>query len=166
MSGSVGLAVKKFLLSYSYEPGNQPEPAFSQGTHEIQLGLRLGDLKKFRRVAPALRSTLRAQTAQHSARFKQEIPNLHQVQTATTQATKKYYVVIKVFPDFTSADQFKKELRGQKFNADLFYYEKDRKYYVHIFETEKSAEAFEEVRNLKNYTKLKEARVLTVEPKK
>ena len=108
MSGSVGLAVKKFLLSYSYEPSNQPEPAFSQGTHEIQLCLRLGDLKKFRRVAPVLRSSLRAQTAQRSARFKQEIPNLHQVQTATTQATKKYYVVIKVFGDFTSADQFKK----------------------------------------------------------
>ncbi len=166
MSGSVGLAIKKFLLSYSYEPGNQPEPAFSQGTHEIQLGLRLGDLKKFRRVTPVLRSTLRPQTEQRSARFKQEIPDLHEVLPTAPEASKKYYVVIKVFGDFTSADRFKKELRGQKLNAQLFYYEKDRKYYVHIFETEKSSEAFEEVRNLKTFTKLKEARVLTVEPKK
>lgn len=166
MSGSLGLSISKFLLSYSYEPGNQPEPAFSQGTHEIQLGLRLGSLKKFRRATPSLRSTLRPQTEQHSARFKQEIPSLHEVQKTTTEAKKKYYVVIKVFGDFTSADRFKKEMRDQKYNAQLFYYEKDRKYYVHIFETEKSAEAFEEVRNLKTFTKLKEVRVLTVEPKK
>ena len=71
-----------------------------------------------------------------------------------------------MFSDFTSADEFKRELIGQKFNAQLFYYEKDRKYYVHIFETEKSAEAFEEVRNLKAFTKLKGARVLTVDPPK
>src|SRR5690606_31508534 len=30
MSGSVGLSFSKFLLSYSYEPGSQPECAFSQ----------------------------------------------------------------------------------------------------------------------------------------
>lgn len=165
MSGSLGLAISKFLLSYSYEPGNQPEPAFSQGTHEIQLGLKLGDLKKFRKKAPVLRSALRQQTELHSARFKQELPALHGVQTAGA-ATKKYYVVIKVFTDFTTADQYKKELRDQKYNAQLLYYEKDRKYYVHIFETEKSSEAFEEVRNLKNFTKLKTAKVLTIDIKK
>ena len=165
MSGSVGLAFKKFLMSYSYEPGNQPEPAFSQGTHEIQLGLRLGELKTFRRNAPVLRSSLRTQSALHSARFKQEIPPLHGVQV-TSEAKTKYYVVIKVFTDFTSADKYKKELRDQKFNASLFYFEKDRKYYVHVFETEKSSEAFEEVRNLKAFTKLNTARVLTVEAKK
>jgi hypothetical protein len=37
---------------------------------------------------------------------------------------------------------------------------------VHILETEKAAEAHQEVRNLKTYTKLKTARVLTIEPKK
>ena len=165
MSGSLGLSFKKFLMSYSYEPGNQPEPAFSQGTHEIQLGLRLGELKTFRRNAPVMRSSLRTQTALHSARFKQEIPPLHGVQV-TSEAKTKYYVVIKVFTDFTSADKYKKELRDQKFNANLFYFEKDRKYYVHVFETEKSSEAFEEVRNLKAFTKLNTARVLTVEAKK
>jgi type IX secretion system PorP/SprF family membrane protein len=166
MTGSLGISVSKFLLSYSYEPGNQPEPAFSQGTHEIQIGLRLGDLKKLRRPAPVFRSTLRTQAAQHSARFKQEIPPLDHGIQQINAPTSKYYVVVKVFTDFTGADQYKKELRDDKFNAQVFYYEKDRKYYVHIFETEKSAEAFEEVRNLKTYTKLKEARVLTVEAKK
>ncbi|MEX2233150.1 MAG: PorP/SprF family type IX secretion system membrane protein [Cyclobacteriaceae bacterium] len=166
MSGSLGLAISKFLLSYSYEPGNQPEPAFSQGTHEIQLGLKLGSVKSFRKKSPVLLSRLRQQAAQHSSRFKQEVPPLNNAVQLSTVAKTKHYVVVKVFTDFTSADKYKKELRDEKFNANLFYYEKDRKYYVHILETEKSADAHQEVRNLKTYTKLNTARVLTIEPKK
>lgn len=166
MSGSLGIAFSKFLLSYSYEPGNQPEPAFSQGTHEIQLGLKLGSLKTFRKKSPVLLSRLRQQAVQHSSRFKQEVPPLNSAVQLTTVAKTKYYVVIKVFADFTSADKYKQELRDDKFNANVFYYEKDRKYYVHVLETEKAPEAHQEVRNLKTYTKLNTARVLTIEPKK
>jgi type IX secretion system PorP/SprF family membrane protein len=166
MSGSLGLAISKFLLSYSYEPGNQPEPAFSRGTHEVQLGLRLGEIKTFRKKSAVLLSKLRQQTQQRSSRFKQEIPPLNNTIQLTTVAKTKYYVVVKVFTDFTAADKYKRELRDEKFNANLFYYEKDRKYYVYVLETEKSSEAHQEVRNLKAYTKLNTARVLTIEPKK
>jgi hypothetical protein len=166
MTGSLGFSFSKFLLSYSYEPGNQPEPAFSQGSHEIQLGLKLGPLKSYRRKTPVLLSRLRQQTETHSSRFKQEVPPLNSGVQLTTVAKTKYYVVIKVFPDFTAADKYKQELRNEKFNANVFYYERDRKYYVHILETEKASEAHQEVRNLKTYTKLKTARVLTIEPKK
>lgn len=166
MSGSMGIAIKKFLLSYTYEPGNQPEPAFSQGTHEIQLGLKLGARKTFRKKLPQLRSRLGQQPQVRSPRFKQEIPPLNSTIQRTTVAATKYYVVVKVFADFTSADKYKLELRREKFNAELFYYEKDRKYYVHVFETEKSAEAHQEARNLKAYTKLKAARVQAIEKKK
>lgn len=165
LSGSLGVAFKKFLLSYSYEPGSQPEPAFSQGTHEIQLGLKLGTLKAFRKKSPVLLSRLRQQTALRTSRFKQEIPPLNSTIQRATVDKSKYFVVVKVFTDFTSADKYKQELRGEKFNANLFYYEKDRKYYVHVFETEKSSEAHQEVRNLKTYTTLNTARVLTIEPK-
>ena len=166
LSGSLGLAFSKFLLSYSYEPGNQPEPAFSQGTHEIQLGLKLGTLKSFRKKSPVLLSRLRQQAAEHSSRFKQEVPPLNSgIQRSTVEKT-KHYVVVKVFTDFTAADKYKRELRDEKFNANVFYYEKDRRYYVHILETEKSGDAHQEVRNLKTYTKLRTARVLTIEPKK
>ncbi len=166
MTGSLGLMFGKFLMSYSYEPGNQPEPAFSLGTHEIQLGLKLGTLKTFRKKSPVLLSRLRQVTPEHSARFKSEIPPLNRGIQLTTVTTTKYYVVVKVFTDFTSADNYKKELRADKFNANVFYYEKDRKYYVHILETEKASEAHQEVRNLKTYTKLKTAKVLIIEPKK
>jgi type IX secretion system PorP/SprF family membrane protein len=161
-TGSLGISVSRFLLAYSYEPGNQPEPAFSKGTHEIQLGLRLGAPKKFKRVAPVLRSTLRAaQDEQHSARFqhKEEDPDkIHEQQ----DIKKKFYVVIKSFADFTSADAYKKKLIEQKYNANVFYYEKDKKYHVHVFESTKQGDAHEEARNLKTYSKLRDAKVLTV----
>jgi hypothetical protein len=100
-----------------------------------------------------------------SSRFKQDLPPLNgTIQRTTVEAT-KYYVVVKVFTDFTAADKYKRELRGEKYNADLFYYEKDRRYYVHVFETNKSAEAHQEARNLKTYTKLKTARVVTIQKK-
>jgi type IX secretion system PorP/SprF family membrane protein len=165
MSGALGLAISKFLLSYSYEPGNQPEPAFSQGTHEIQIGLKLGAVKTFRKKSPVLLSRLRQQTPLHSSRFKQEVPPLNNTIQLSTSEKTKHYVVIKVFTEFSAADKYKKELRNEKFNANVFYYEKDRKYYVHILDTEKSAEAHQEVRNLKTYTQLKGAKVLTIEPK-
>ena len=165
MSGALGIAFNKFLLSYSYEPGSQPEPAFSHGTHEIQLGLKLGSLKSFRKKTPVLLSRLRQQTVLRTSRFKPEVPPLNSSIQLSTVSKTKYYVVVKVFTDFTSADKYKQELRGEKFNANVFYYEKDRKYYVHVLESDKSAEAHQEVRNLKTYTKLNSARVLTIEPK-
>ena len=166
MSGSLGVSASKFLLSYSYEPGNQPEPAFSQGTHEIQIGLRVGTVKSFRKRSPVLLSRLRQQAIQRTSRFKQEVPPLNSNIQLTTVSKTKYFVVVKVFADFTAADKYKQELRGEKFNANLFYYEKDGKYYVHVLETEKASEAHQEVRNLKTYTDLNTARVLTIEPKK
>jgi type IX secretion system PorP/SprF family membrane protein len=161
-SGLVGFSLNKFLLSYSYEPGMQPEPAFSKGTHELQLGLRLGEAKKYKRNAPILRSTLKsAASDQHSLRFqhKEEDPeDIHN----QNQVKKKYYVVIRAFGDFIAADAYKKKIVEQKYNANVIYNEADKKFYVHVFETEKSGDAHEEARNLKNYSKLKDARVLTI----
>lgn len=165
-SGSLGVALGRFLMSYSYEPGNQPEPAFSQGTHEIQLGLKLGSLKSFRKKTPVLLSRLRQQTEEHGARFRSDIPPLNTPQQRTTAEKTKYYVVVRVFTDFTSADKHKLELRADKFNANVLYNEKDRRYYVHVFETEKASEAHQEVRNLKAFTKLKTVRVITKTPDK
>lgn len=157
---------QQFLLSYSYELGGQPEPGFSSGTHEIQLGVRLGQQKKFRKVAPVLRSTIKTTKESHTARFQQTVEDTDNIGGEQKAVKKRYFVVIKVFPDFNSADAFKKKLIEQKYNADIFYYPKDKKYYVHVLESSKSSEAFEEARNLKNYTKLKEAHVLTVDGSK
>jgi hypothetical protein len=73
-----------------------------------------------------------------------------------------YLVVIKSFPDFTQADAFKQKLRAEKYNADVYYNPADKKFHVHVLKTEKVSEAHEEIRNLKAYTKLKEARLMTI----
>lgn len=160
-AGSLGFSVSRFILSYAYEPGNQPQPAFSQGTHELQLGLRLGKAKKYKRAVPLLRSTLKTSNESHSLRFQHKEDDPDAINQLATER-KKYYVVIRSFGDFVAADNYKKKLVDQKYNANVFYNEADKKFHVHVFETVKSSEAHEEVRNLKNYTKLNTARVLTV----
>lgn len=156
-----GISIKRFTFSYSYEPGWQPETGFSKGTHEIQLGLRLGNEKKpKRKIVPMLRSTIRTTNEEHVARFQEseEVENSEEKETEK----KKHYVVIKSYPDFDGADIYKKKLIEQKFNANIFYYEKDKKYYVYVFESDKAGEAANEARNIKNFTKLGSAKVLTV----
>jgi type IX secretion system PorP/SprF family membrane protein len=162
-TGNFGLNFQRFTFGYSYEPGSQPEAQFSQGTHDVIIGLRLGEQKRYKRVAPLLRSQLKtAPGEKHTARFQEGIEDPDNIVQQEGVAKKKYYVVISAFADFTQADAAKRKLIGQKFNAEIFYHEKDRKYYVHVLETQKASEANEEVRNLKTYTKLKTARVLTV----
>lgn len=161
-TGNAGININRFVLGYSYEPGNQPADGFSQGSHEVILGLKLGQPKKFKRVAPVLRSTITKTTEKHTARFQESASDPSAINQEQKAATKKYYVVIKVFNDFTAADVYKRKLVGEKFNAEVFYNPQDKKYYVHVLETLKSSDAYDEVRNLKNYTKLKEARVLIV----
>jgi len=162
-TGNLGISTQRFTFGYSYEPGNQPQTGFSQGSHEVILGLKLGQLKKFKRAAPMLRSTLtKAPTEKHTARFQETVEDPDHINQQQSDAKKKYYVVIRLFNDFTQADVYKRKLIADKFNADIFYNPQDKKYYVHVLETLKAAEANEEVRNLKTYTKLKDARVLIV----
>lgn len=162
-TGNLGISLQRFVLGYSYEPGNQPQDGFSQGTHEVILGLKLGQQKKFKRAAPVLRSTLaKAPTEKHTARFQETVEDPDQINQTGGEAKKRYFVIIRVFNDFTQADAYKRKLISDKFNAEVFYNPADKKYYVHVLETLKATEAHEEVRNLKSYTKLKEARLLIV----
>jgi type IX secretion system PorP/SprF family membrane protein len=162
-TGNLGINTQRFIIGYSYEPNNQPTDNFSQGSHEVILGLKLGNLKKFKRAAPVLRSTLtKSPSEKHTARFQDTGSDPNAISKEEGVAKKKYYVVIRTFNDFTQADNYKKKLIGEKFNAEIFYNPQDKKYYVHVLETVKASEAHEEIRNLKTYTKLKDARLLVV----
>jgi type IX secretion system PorP/SprF family membrane protein len=161
-AGAVGFAFSKVLLNYSYEPGNQPQAQFSKGTHELHLGIRIGEQKRFKRIAPVLKSTIKSTgNEQHAARFRAS-EELEEESEGSKTEKKQYYVVVRAFPDFSAADAYKQKLLKDKYNANVYYYEKDKKYYVYIFESSKPADAHEEARNLKLYTKLKEVKVLTV----
>jgi type IX secretion system PorP/SprF family membrane protein len=153
----------KLLLSYSYEPSNHLAD-FTTSSHELQLGLRLGKEKeKLKKKTVQLKSTIKGNiTEQHVARFQQD----NETELEETTETKKFYVVIKSFKEFNGADEFKKKLTAQKFNASVYYHEPDGLYHVYVFESTRPSEAHAEARNIRNYTKLKQARVLAVIQKK
>lgn len=167
LTGHLGFALSKFLISYSYEPGNQPETGFSTGTHEIQLGLRLGEEKHYRRSNPVLRSTLqKAPEERHQARFSGSQQDMDRLNQTEDTGRKTYYVILRAYNDFTAADKFKKRVIEQSFNADVFYHPNEKKFYVYVLSTQKSGEAYDEAKNLKKHTRLKEARVIVVQDPK
>lgn len=162
-SAHTGISYNKFLFAYSFEPGSQPEKGFSTGTHEVHLGIKIGDKKKFKvKREPVFRSTIQTTKEQHQARFQQTAEDPDHINQQEGAPKKRYYVVIKSFSDFTAADEYKKKLIEQKYNADVFYYDKDKKFHVHVLESVKSSDAYDEARNLKAFTKLKTANVLVV----
>jgi type IX secretion system PorP/SprF family membrane protein len=157
---SFGFALDQFIFCYSYEPGIQPEKGFSTGGHEVQIGLRLGLEKNFKFKVPQLHSTLKVGAMHHDPRFRERTADMEEAYRPEDK--KRFYVYLKSFKDFDHAEDFKKKLVSQKYNGQIFFYPKNKQYYVFTFETLKVAEANEEVKNLKMYTKLKEAKVLTV----
>jgi type IX secretion system PorP/SprF family membrane protein len=166
-TGSMGITTNRFLLSYSYEPNNQPEAGFSQGSHELVLGLKLGTLKKLKRVAPVLKSVItKSPNEKHTARFQESNEDPNNIGQREENIQKRYFVVINAFADFAQADKYKRKLVDEKYNAEVFYNPADRKYYVHVLETTKIHEAHEEIKNLKAYTKLKSAKLLEVREEK
>jgi type IX secretion system PorP/SprF family membrane protein len=154
----------KLLLSYAYEPFNKLAE-FTTSSHQIQLGLRVGkrkaDLKK---KAPILKSTLRNKKEEHIARFQQE--NEDDLLQTESPVMKRHYVVVKSFREFEQADLFKEKLITQKFNGNVIYNERDQLYHVYIYNSTKSSEAHAEARNVRSFTKLKQAKVITIEEKK
>jgi type IX secretion system PorP/SprF family membrane protein len=159
-AGGVGFSIRNILLNYAYEPGNQPQPRSSSGSHEFHVGFRIGDVKKFRRPPALLKSTIKTViNEQHFARFEQ---NIEEKDNDNTSDKKRYFLVVKSFNEFSLADAYKKKLIAEKFNADVFYYEKENKFYVFVFQSAKMSEIHTEARNLKSFTKLKNVKILTV----
>lgn len=157
---SFGFALDQFIFCYSYEPGIQPEKGFSTGSHEVQIGWRLGGAKNFKFKEPQLHSTLKVGATHHDPRFRERTAEMEEAYRP--EEKRRFYVYLKSFADFDHAEDFKKKLVSQKYNGQIFFYPKNKMYYVFTFETLKVAEANEEVKNLKAYTKLKDAKVLTV----
>jgi type IX secretion system PorP/SprF family membrane protein len=165
----LGLSVDRFLLTYFFEPGSQPDKGFSTGTHEVQAGIKIGGDKRLKRKAPVIHSTLTNTEVTHNPRLQHTVTDPDELEKQKKEAEastgKRYLVVARVFTDLASADDFKKKLIDQKYNADIYYYAKDKRYYVHIFQTTKAKEATEEIKNLKLYTKLKNIRLVTINEK-
>jgi type IX secretion system PorP/SprF family membrane protein len=153
----VGFKFGHLLINYAYEAGTQLQKGLNVPTHEMHLGMKLGDLKKLRRRTPALKSTLKGMpSAQHIARFEQQNP---EAQASSAKRT-SYYIVVKSFKDFTQADNYRLKLFRDKFNANIIFNKSDAAYHVFVYVSENLHDVHTEARNLKTFTKLKNVKVI------
>ena len=158
--GLVGFNMKNLAFSYAYEPALTQVNGFQNGTHEIQLKLKIGDKIKLERNKPKLKSLSREST--HTPRFSSENVQLggdeEQVQK------RKYYVVVREFRDFNSADKLVKKLKAeQDIFADIFYNKENGIYYVYIYETFSRKDANRDKKAAEELTKFKNIKVIIVD---
>lgn len=165
-SGILGFNIKQFSFSYAYEPGSNQVTGFEQGSHELQLGIKIGERKKLQRSQPILRTVQKKQT--HEARFSQE--DVEQGGSADGQeeeksSNKTYYVVLKHFKDFNAADDFVSRMEENGLTTDIFYNKQDKRFYVFIFKTDKAKEANREKKAVQDLTKYKSVQIIIIENK-
>lgn len=153
MSGIVGFKMKKLEFSYAYEPSTKLVEGVANGSHEIQLKFVIGDKIKKLIERPKLKPLTR--TEERAPRFSSQDVQHGGDENQVQQ--RKYYVVVKEFKDFNSADKLVKKLKADEdIIADIFFNEKNGIYYVYIYETfsrrdaYKDKKAAEELLNFKN----------------
>jgi len=157
---SLGFSLSNLIVNYSYELGSSPENGFSMGSHELQIGLRFGQEKHFKFKVPVLRSSLKTETTHHDPRFRERTAD--QEEAYRPEDKKRYYIYVKSFTTFDEAEDLKRKLHEQKYNGQIYFYPRNKQYYVYTFESSNLNEANQELKNLKTYTKLKEAKLLTI----
>ena len=163
---NLGFQFNKFSFGYAYETASTFEGQFLDGSHELQLNLRIGKEKRLRKKQTILRSSLGTRKREHKARYSnQNTENVNQV--TEEQVNKRYYLVVKSFNDFNTADKYMSRLQEEEeLNAKIYYEEAKKKYHVHIFETTKFKDANLERKNISEQTKFKEVKILIVDHKK
>lgn len=162
MTGMLGFNIGNFSLGYAYEPASQQVSGFVQGTHELNVSLRFGKEKETGRVEPVIKTIEKPDA--RSARFSsQDIDKGKDSQTGQVKSNKKYYVVVKSFKDFNSADDLVRRLAEKEIYTSIFYNKQDKKYYVYTFETFKQKEANEQKEAVYKATKYRSVMILTIE---
>lgn len=162
-SGILGFNIKQFSFSYAYEPGSSQVTGFDQGSHELQLGINIGSRRKLQRSKPILRTVPKKQS--HEARFSQtDVESGGSVDEEEEKPTGKvFYVVLKSFKDFNSADDFVSRMEERGLNTDIFYNKKDKRFYVYIFKTDRSKEANREKKAVQDLTKYKSVQIIIID---
>ena len=159
-TGLFGIKGKSFRLGYAYEPANDFVSGFTNGTHELQLQINIGKKKKLERSKPILR-TINKQKS-HEARFTQGTLNGGSPSSDAPKG-KVFYVVLKAFNNFNSADDLVRRLSEQDIETDIFYNKNNRRFYVYIYKTTKAKEANQEKKAVQELTKFKSVSVIVVD---
>lgn len=160
-SGLVGFNISSLTFAYSYEPANHLVEGYTQGTHEVQLTINIGERKKQERTKPILRTLPKTET--HRARYSVEDISEGGGEDKGVVKIKKYYVVIKSFKDFDAADTFVRRLEEKEIYANIFYNNADKRYHVYSYQTEKLKEANEQRKAIQELTNFKSVTIITVE---
>ncbi|WKV10631.1 type IX secretion system membrane protein PorP/SprF [Marivirga harenae] len=160
MSGIVGFNMQKLSLSYAYEPSSKLVDGIANGSHEIQLNIKIGDKIKRLVERPKLKSLER--TEERAPRFSSQDVQLGGDEGEIKD--KKYYVVVKEFNDFNSADLLVKKLKkDEDITADIFFNKQNGVYYVYIYETFSRREANKEKSTAEEITNFKNIKVIIVD---
>jgi type IX secretion system PorP/SprF family membrane protein len=160
-SGIFGVKIKNLSFSYSYEPSSKQVSGFAQGSHEVQLKYTIGDKKKLERNKPKLRTLDRAAT--RAPRFSSNDVQLGGGEEHADEA-KKYYVVVKEYKDFNSADKLVKKIKKDlELISDIFYNKSNGVYYVYIYETFSRRDANRDKQAAEELTKFKDIKIIIVD---
>ena len=162
MTGMVGFNFGDLSLGYAYEPAGEQVSGFTNGTHEINLRIRFGERKEHVIPEPVLKTVQKSD--ERSARFSSEdIDEGKDSMTGKVDSKKKYYVVVKSFKDFNSADTFVRRLAEKELYTNIFFNKADKKYYVYTYETLKLKEAKEQEKAVYQLTKYRSVMILTID---
>ncbi|MBL6445579.1 PorP/SprF family type IX secretion system membrane protein [Fulvivirga sp. 29W222] len=160
--GLVGFNISSFSFAYAYEPASNLVDGYTAGTHELQLTINIGERKKLERTKPILRTIEKTET--HRARYSVEDISEGGGEDKGSDRPKKYYVVIKTFKDFDSADAFVRRMKEEReLYTNIFYNKVDNKYHVYTYQTFKLKEANEQKRALQELTKYKSVTIIAIE---
>ncbi|MCA6078891.1 type IX secretion system membrane protein PorP/SprF [Fulvivirga sedimenti] len=162
LTGMVGFNFGNLSLGYAYEPASQQVSGFTNGTHEVNLRIRFGERKEHVIAEPVIKTVSKPQ--ERSARFSSEdIDEGKDSMEGKVASKKKYYVVVKSFKDFNSADNFVRRLAEKELYTNIFYNKADKNYYVYTYETLKQKEAKEQEQAVYKLTKYRSVMILTID---
>ncbi|SMG29133.1 type IX secretion system membrane protein, PorP/SprF family [Marivirga sericea] len=160
MSGMVGFKMQKLAFSYAYEPSSKLVNGFTSGSHEIQLNLTIGDKLKKLVERPKLKTLER--TEERAPRFSSK--DVQHGGNEDGYQKKKFYVVVKEFKDFNSADRLVKSLKkDEDITSDIFFNKQNGVYYVYIYETFSRRDAYKDKKAAEELTKFKNIKVIIVD---
>jgi len=162
ITGMVGFNFGNLSLGYAYEPGADQVSGYTNGTHEINLRIRFGERKEHVVPEPVIKTVQK--TDERAARFSAEdIDEGKDTREGKVTGNKKYYVVVKSFKDFNTADKFVRRLAEKELYTNIFYNKADKKYYVYTYETLKHKEAKEQEKAVFKLTKYRSVMILTID---
>ena len=162
LTGMVGFNFGNLSLGYAYEPAPDLVSGYTNGTHEINLRIRFGERKEHVIAEPVIKTVQK--TEERSARFSaQDIDEGKDSMEGKVDSKKKYYVVVKSFKDFNSADTFVRRLAEKELYTNIFYNKADKQYYVYTYETLKLKEAKEQEEAVYKLTKYRSVSILTID---